>query len=177
MIFSPHRVILDVLWRWTGRFCVHLAPRAAKARLMLFRSAAGCGAGGGKNFAAAGLGDRAVAYPGDVGADALPAGADLITLIRVLHDNDDDRALRILSAARAALAPGGKILVAEPMSAAGAADPIADAYFGFYLLAMRSGRPRSPAELTNLLKAAGFSNIRPRATGQPMLTRILTADL
>jgi demethylspheroidene O-methyltransferase len=173
--FSPHRVILDVCGG-DGSFLRHLAPRAAKARLMLF-DLPPVAAQAAEKFAAAGLGDRAVAYPGDVGADALPAGADLITLIRVLHDNDDDRALRILSAARAALAPGGKILVAEPMSAAGAADPIADAYFGFYLLAMRSGRPRSPAELTNLLKAAGFSNIRPRATGQPMLTRILTADL
>jgi demethylspheroidene O-methyltransferase len=130
-----------------------------------------------QNFTTAGLAGRATAHPGDIAADKLPEGADLITLIRVLHDNDDNRAVQILSAARAALPPGGKILVAEPMSATGGAEPIADAYFGFYLLAMRSGRPRSPAELTNLLKAAGFSNIRPRATGQPMLTRILTAHV
>jgi demethylspheroidene O-methyltransferase len=173
--FSPHRVILDVCGG-DGSFLRHLAPRAPKARLMLF-DLPPVAAQAEQRFAAAGLSSRAAAFPGDVAADPLPEGADLITLIRVLHDNDDNRALHILAAARAALAPGGKILVAEPMSATGAADPVADAYFGFYLLAMRSGRPRSPAELTSLLKSAGFSNIRQRATGQPMLTRILTADV
>jgi demethylspheroidene O-methyltransferase len=173
--FSPHRVILDDCGG-DGSFLRHLAPQAAKARLMLF-DLPPVAAAAAENFAAAGLAGRATSYPGDVIADKLPDGADLITLIRVLHDNDDNRALHILRGAHAALPPGGRILVAEPMSATGGAEPIADAYFGFYLLAMRSGRPRSPVELTNLLKTAGFSNIRPRATGQPMLTRILTADV
>jgi demethylspheroidene O-methyltransferase len=63
------------------------------------------------------------------------------------------------------------------MSGTAGAEPIGAAYFGFYLLAMRSGRPRSAAELTELLEKTGFRNIRQPKTGQPMLTGILTAEV
>jgi demethylspheroidene O-methyltransferase len=173
--FSRHLCILDVCGG-DGTFLARLAPRAPAARLMLF-DLPDVAAQATRRFAEAGLASRATAYPGDIAADALPAGADLITLIRVLHDNDDNRALHILAAARAALGPGGKVLVAEPMSGTAGAEPIGAAYFGFYLLAMRSGRPRSAAELTQLLVKSGFRNVRQPKTGQPMLTGILTAEV
>ena len=47
--------------------------------------------------------------------------------------------------------------------------PIA-AYFGFYLMAMGSGRPRRPDEIAGLLNAAGFGDIAQRRTRQPLLT-------
>ena len=40
------------------------------------------------------------------------------------------------------------------------AEPIGDAYFGFYLLAMGSGRPRTPSELRRLLREAGLRRHR-----------------
>ena len=49
--------------------------------------------------------------------------------------------------ARGAAAPGGTLLIAEPMAGDARAEPIGDAYFGFYLLAMGSGRARTPDEL------------------------------
>ena len=49
-------------------------------------------------------------------------------------------------------APGGTLLVAEPMAGTPGAEPIADAYFAFYLLAMGSGRPAAD-ELGALLRA------------------------
>jgi demethylspheroidene O-methyltransferase len=111
-----------------------------------------------------------------VSRDALPAGADLVTLIRVLHDNSDARAAGILAAARAALAPGGKILVAEPLSGTAGAQTVG-AYFSMYLLAMRSGRPRCAAELRGLLEAAGFRRIRELRTRQPLLASVVTAEV
>ena len=57
------------------------------------------------------------------------------------------KALAILRSARGALAPGGTLLVAEPMSGTPGAEPITEAYFGFYLLAMGTGRPRTAEEL------------------------------
>jgi demethylspheroidene O-methyltransferase len=51
----------------------------------------------------------------------------------------------------------------------------AEAYFGFYLLAMGSGKPRSLWELTRLLDAAGFERPRARPTHLPMTVRVLTA--
>ena len=92
-----------------------------------------------------GLGARATTHGGNFFADPLPDDADVISLVRVVHDHDDDR-VRELSGQRAPLAaPGGTLLVAEPMSGTPEAAPCADAYFGFYLLAMGTGRARDPA--------------------------------
>ncbi len=93
--------------------------------------------------------------------------------MRVLHDHDDESALALLRAARAALAPGGTVLVAEPMSGARGAEPMGDAYFGFYLLAMGRGRPRSAGEVAGLMRAAGFAAVRELPTRRPMLASAL----
>ena len=55
------------------------------------------------------------------------------------------------------------------------AEPVGEAYFGFYLLAMGSGRPRTPAETIGLLEAAGFAEARRRPTRTPLLASVLTA--
>ncbi len=44
-----------------------------------------------------------------------------------------------------ALPPGGTLLIAEPMAGTPGAEAMGDAYFGLYLWAMGSGRPRSAA--------------------------------
>ena len=128
-----------------------------------------------ERFAASGLADRAQAIGGDFRREALPAGADIASLIRVLHDHDDRAALDVLKGVHAALPPGGTLLVAEPISGDKTADPVGDAYFGFYLMAMGSGRPRRAGEIAQLLKAAGFDRVRPLRTRQPLLTRLLSA--
>jgi demethylspheroidene O-methyltransferase len=152
---------------------LHLAPHVPGARLLLF-DLPEVAAAAQARFVAAGVDARAV--PGSFSEDALPEGADLITLVRVLHDHDDDSALKILRAARAALAPGAKLLVAEPFAGTEGAEPIGDAYFGFYLLAMGSGRARRAAELQSLFARAGFARSRVIPTRQPMLTGLLIAE-
>jgi len=124
---------------------------------------------------AAGLSGRAKVHAGSFLDDQLPAGADVVTLIRVLHDHDDAPALAILSAIRRAIAPGGTLLIAEPMSGTVGAEASGDAYFGFYLLAMGQGRPRTVAEIGSLLERAGFSAHREIPTGTPLIARIVTA--
>ncbi len=126
-------------------------------------------------FDAAGLGARATALGGDMHRDPLPTGYDAISLVRVIHDHDDNAAQALLGAVRRALPPGGTLVLAEPMSDTRGAEPIGDAYFGFYLMAMGSGRPRTVDDLTRMLHDAGFDRIRRRATLRPMLTRVLTA--
>jgi demethylspheroidene O-methyltransferase len=114
--------------------------------------------------------------PGDFSRDSLPVGADLITFVRVLHDHDDSRVERMLRAAYEALPPGGRLLVAEPMAGTAGATRMGDAYFGLYLWAMGSGRPRTAAELSAMLRAAGFSRIRCRPTRIPLQTSVLVAE-
>ena len=77
---------------------------------------------------------------GDFRAMRCPRGADIASLVRVLYDHDDERALAILRAVHRALPPGGTLLLAEPMAGTPGAPRMGDAYFGFYLLAMGGGR-------------------------------------
>jgi demethylspheroidene O-methyltransferase len=122
------------------------------------------------------LSHRASAIGGDFSADDLPKGADIISLVRVLHDHDDDLAMRLLRATRAALPPGGTLIVAEPMAEAAGAEPMGDAYFGLYLLAMGSGEPRSPKKISEMLHAAGYATVRPVKTNRPMLVSMVKAN-
>jgi demethylspheroidene O-methyltransferase len=93
----------------------------------------------------------------------------------VLHDHDDESARVLLRGAYAALVPGGRLLIAEPMAATRGAEPIGDAYFGFYLLAMGRGRARTAAEIADLLIGAGFAAPKSLQTRRPLLASVLTA--
>lgn len=112
---------------------------------------------------------------GDMFKDALPEGADILSLIRVVHDHDDDEVLQLLARCRAALPSGGTLLLAEPMAVERVGDPASDAYFGFYLHAMGRGKPRTPNELKALLSRTGFEYAVEVRTHLPMLVRILVA--
>lgn len=124
---------------------------------------------------AEGLGHRVECRGGSFLGGELPPGADAISLVRVVHDHDDAAVAPLLRAVHAALPPGGLVAIAEPMAGTPGAEPVGDAYFGFYLLAMGSGRPRTGAELAAGLAAAGFTDIRERPTWRPLLARLITA--
>jgi demethylspheroidene O-methyltransferase len=118
---------------------------------------------------------RLALHPGSFLMDAFPSGYDLHSLVRVLHDHDDAPATRILAASRAALPAGGRLLVVEPMAAAGSA-PEGHGYFGLYLAAMHSGRPREVREIKDMLRAAGFRGSRMLRTPLPMVARCILAS-
>jgi demethylspheroidene O-methyltransferase len=113
---------------------------------------------------------------GDFTADALPAGADVVSLVRVLHDHDDDVAAELLRAIRQALPPGGTLLIAEPMAGTRGAEPVGDAYFGFYFLAMGGGCARTPQKIKQMLSDAGFSRSRLLRSRMPMVARVMVAQ-
>ena len=168
-----YRRLLDI-GGGEGAFLSAAAARHADLELMLFDLPA-VAARAAQFFEAAGLAGRARTFGGDFFGDPLPQGADIISLVRVLHDHDDDFALAILRRVHAALPKGGTLLLAEQMSGTKGAEPSGDAYFGFYLAAMGSGRPRTVEEITLLLRQAGFSRIRPAANNTPLVVRILLA--
>lgn len=176
---SRHRRVLDV-GGGDGTFLRALRQRAPKTQLMLF-DLPGVIELARRRFEEAGLAEAVRSgdlrlVGGDFSRDALPRGADLVTFVRVLHDHDDSRVETMLRAAREALAPGGRLLVAEPLAGTSGAERMGDAYFGIYLWAMGSGRPRSVAELTGMLEKAGFSRIRQLPTRIPLQTSVLLAE-
>ena len=171
--FGQHRSIMDV-GGGEGTFLSALARRYREPRLELF-DLPSVATRAKKRFEAAGLGHRAHATGGSFFHDPLPEGHDAITLVRVVHDHDDDNVLALFSSIRAALAPGGTLVIAEPMSGTRDSSRVADVYFAFYLLAMGSGRPRSADSLAAMLRAAGFAEVRRVSTARPMLTSMLVA--
>lgn len=168
--FGRHKRLLDI-GGGEGAFIAAVVARHPSLELQLFdlppvaeRARA--------RLAARGL-TRVDVHGGSFIDTAPPRGADIVTLIRVLHDHDDHMALAALRCAHNALPPGGALLIAEPMAETPGAEAIGDAYFGFYLLAMGSGRARRRAEMTQILQAAGFKGVRFLSTPRPMFASVI----
>ena len=171
---TNYRCLLDV-GGGDGTFVLKAAARAPQLQLQLF-DLPPVAERARRRFAQAGVADRAQAFGGSFFENPLPTGADVATLIRVVHDHDDAAALRILSALARALPRGGTLLLAEPMADAPGAASVGDAYFGFYFLAMGQGRARTPARLIELLREAGFRKARLVPTARPLLVQLIAAQ-
>lgn len=105
-------------------------------------------------IAARGLGERCQVVAGDF-FEAVPAGADIFILSHIVHDWDEQSALRILRNVRAAMKPGARLLVLETVMAQGdTPDPskLAD----IVMLLFSGGRERTEEEYRDLLARAGL---------------------
>ncbi|NUJ80411.1 methyltransferase [Methylocystis sp. FS] len=169
---SRHRRLLDI-GGGEGVFLAAAAARAPHLQLALFDLPA-VAARAKERLEESGLLSRADIHGGDFLNDALPEGADVATLIRIVHDHDDASALKLLRNVRKALAPGATLLIVEGMSGVKGAEPL-DAYYGFYTLAMGRGEPRRVEEIEALLREAGFGKFRLLRNALPALASILSA--
>lgn len=79
--------------------------------------------------------------------------ADVVTLARVLHDWDDGDAIKILSQARAALSPKGRLFIIEMLMEE---QDVSGALCDLHLLMATGGRERSQEAFERLLAEAGF---------------------
>ena len=171
--FSRHTCLMDV-GGGHGAFLAEVAQRHPRLSLKLFDlpavvegSKAKLGPGGLSHVSLHG---------GSFRDDPLPQGADVISLVRICHDHDDGVVQALLRKVHAALPPGGRLILAEPMAGTPGAEVMGDAYFGLYLWAMGSGRPREPAAYLALLAEAGFTSAREVGTALPMVTRLIVAQ-
>lgn len=86
--------------------------------------------------------------------DAVPPG-DTIILSRVLFNWDDQDCLTILRHCRAALAPGGRVLVIEPIAAEGNLPDLAN-LIDLNVFVVCGGRTRTAGQLGSLFDRAGL---------------------
>ncbi|PPD00389.1 MAG: methyltransferase [Hyphomicrobium sp.] len=172
---AQHRCLMDV-GGGDGTFVRAVAAKIPSIELKVFDlpAVAECAR---QKFASAGISQRATAHGGNFFCDPLPEGADLISLVRIIHDHDDEPVRKLFSQVRRALRPGGKLIVAEPMSGSRRAETVGDAYFGFYLMAMGSGRPRSASEIISMLQREGFTSAREIRTRMPLQTSLIVTEV
>lgn len=121
--------------------------------------------------------DRLTIHGGSFFDDALPRAPDCYALMRVLYDHDDSAALTLLTNVRQSMSERDTLIIGEPMAGDSAGGKLVAAYFTFYLMAMRSGRCRSPADIQKLLEKAGFGRIRVHRTAMPVVTGLVSAQI
>ncbi|MFT0879348.1 methyltransferase [Rhodopseudomonas sp. G2_2311] len=172
--FRDHRCLLDV-GGGDGSFLSAVAAQAPQLRCLLFDLPAVAEKAAAR-FEANGLKDRATAVGGSFTTDPLPEGADIISLVRVIHDHDDEVVEALLRAVHKALPDNGKLLIAEPIAGIPGTAAISDAYFAFYLYAMGSGKARSFPRLQAMLENAGFSQVTLHPVPMPLVASVITAS-
>jgi hypothetical protein len=98
--------------------------------------------------------------------DSVPEGADAYFLCGVVHDWDDDRAIKILGNCRRAMSKNGKLLLLEmvvPSTDGADFSKLLD----LNMLVMTGGRERTKAEFSALLDHAGYRMTRTIPTLAP----------
>jgi demethylspheroidene O-methyltransferase len=168
---DKHQMVLDI-GGGQGAFIKRLANRYPHLTFKLF-DIPGVAELSNMHFNEIGLSTRAQAVGGNFFQDPLPKGCDLATLVRVIFDHDDVRVRQLLVNVFDALNPGGTLLLAEPMAETKGFEAMGHAYFGFYLLAMGRGRPRTEAEIRGLLSEAGFTGIQLLNSYMPLNAQVL----
>ena len=169
--FSGHQQVLDI-GGGKGGWVLALAQHVPRLHLHLM-DLPPVAALAAERMLQAGVSERVTVHGGSFISNALPSGADLVTLVRVAHDHPDAVVKALLLKIYQTLPSGGRLLLAEPMAQPAGEAPVGDAYFHFYLLAMGSGRLRTPAELRGLMLEAGFESVEPIANPMPLHTRML----
>ena len=127
-----------------------------------------------RSFERAGFDGRVTLTPGSFRDGALPEGADAISLVRVLYDHSDDTVTDLLTKVYAALPPGGRLIVTEPMSGGARPDLAGDVYFNFYTMAMGTGCVRSAVQIAEMCENSGFEDIKIPRAPRPYVTSALT---
>jgi hypothetical protein len=123
-----------------------------------------------KRLASAGVANRCELVGGDFFIDPIPAG-DALLLKSVLHNWNDESATKIVARCGAAMAPGARLFLIEPLISRGN-DPDFNKLADVHMLVMHGGRERSLAEYEQMF--AGFRIVK---TIKCPMTTIVEAEL
>jgi SAM-dependent methyltransferase len=128
-------------------------------------------------FDAAGLGDRTEVVQGDF-FEGVPAGGDIYLLSAIMHNWNDSDAVRILRQIRAALAPGGKVLIVELVVPERVTGPSPGVELDLLMWVLFNGYERTEAQFRTILEAAGFrlNRIIPTKTPRPIVEAVVAED-
>lgn len=98
--------------------------------------------------------DRLELVPGDMFADPVPAGCDVMLLSNILHDWDIPECQRLLDRCAGALPKGGQLLIHDVFLNDEMDGPLPIALYSTALFVITEGRAYSAAEYRQMLKQA-----------------------
>ncbi|MEW6470816.1 MAG: methyltransferase [Actinomycetota bacterium] len=119
-----------------------------------------------KKLAEADLLERCDIVGGDFFVE-VPSGGDAYLLSWIIHDWDEERALKILQNCRRAMDDGGRLLLCEFVIPEGD-EPHLGKVLDFWIMSCLQGRERTEAEYRELLGRAGFELDRVVPSATPM---------
>jgi hypothetical protein len=99
-------------------------------------------------------------------SDAVPPGGDAYLLKWIVHDWDDEAAIKILTNCRTAMSPAGKVLLIEVVIPQGTAGSDASR-LDTAMLVFTGSRERTEGEYRDLLNRAGLTLIKTTPTASP----------
>ena len=150
--FSALECVVDV-GGGQGALLAEILSRHARLKGILF-DLPSVVAGAQPVLEGAGVVHRCGTVAGDI-FTAVPEGGDAYIIKSVLMHEDDDNAIRILSACRRSMKPSAKLLVIERLL--GEPNQAADAKFSdLTMMLITGGRERQPEEFRALFAASGF---------------------
>jgi SAM-dependent methyltransferase len=164
--FSRYATVVDVGGGTGALLAAILKSNPKTGGVLLDRAEVLAGADG--VLAAAGVADRCERVAGDF-FEAVPDSGDLYVLSNIIHDWDDDAAVRILSTCRRAMHEDGRLLIVELVLPDGREPSMAKLADLEMLVLTPGGRQRSTSEYGQLLDQAGLrlSDAVPATMGQP----------
>jgi hypothetical protein len=161
--FTGFREIVDV-GGGHGRLLSMILAKAPNARGVLYDLPAVV-EGAGAEMTTAGVADRCTVVGGSF-FESVPEGGDAYLMKTIIHDWNDDDAVKILGNIRTAIAPGGKLLLLESVLPERASSDLG-MLIDLEMLVAVGGRERTESEWANLLGRAGFRLSRVVHTATP----------
>jgi len=111
----------------------------------------------GEMVEAYGVADRIDLVPGDMFADPVPPGADVVLLSNILHDWDVPECRALLKRCAGALPTGGRVLIHDVFLDDDLGGPLPVALYSAALFTLTEGRAYSAGEYRGWLREAGFT--------------------
>jgi hypothetical protein len=119
-------------------------------------------------IASYGVGSRVKTMPLDFWKQDIPKGHDVAFLSHIIHDYDEEKDVALLKKIHASLSPGGAVIISEWMLNDDKTGPVPSAMMGLnMIIETNGGRNYSFAEISEMLKKAGFKNIEKRPLAGP----------
>jgi SAM-dependent methyltransferase len=162
--FTSYRRIIDV-GGGHGRLLAMILSKAPNAAGVLFDLPAVVD-GAGPELKRAGVAQRCEVVGGSF-FESVPEGGDAYLTKAIIHDWNDDDALKILANIRNAIAPDGKLLLLES-ALPERSSPDIGMLIDLEMLVAVGGRERTRSEWANLLGRAGFRLNRVVHTATPV---------